>query len=256
MADKLAILVMARNQTIHMAYLTSCFMDKYWSDRNAELILCTQTQTPKENKYDRVIYTSEGAAWGDRMAQAARRINSEYVLFTLEDFFISENISNDGIEAYINLMDSNPDISAIRLFPSKHFVETYNNQFDYVKKGKPYRICGHPTIYRREYFVSLAEKRYSPWQFEIEGSKYSESLPGEILVAKNNIYHCIHAWGRGSWTRDAIKMFKRERIDKSFYENDPVYPLTRYLIDFVWGIGLDIFPKFFTDYSRRNNRQN
>lgn len=253
--NRLTIIVLARDQTIRMAELTFGFMNKYWKNRKAELVLCTQKEAPKKSRYDHVIYAGENASWSERMKQAAGYIKTKYILFTLEDFFINEYIDDAAINRYLDTLDSNDDVSVIRLFPTAFFAERFDDNYDYVRKGKPYRICGHPAIYRREYFMALAAKEFSPWQYEIEGSEYSISLPGEILIAKDGAYHCIHAWGRGSWTRDAISLFKKDEVDKAFYENDPVYPTTRYFVDFVWSIGIRLFPGFFINYSRKKNRQ-
>lgn len=254
--DKLTILVLARDQTSKLAYLTSYFIDKYWNDRKYNLVLCTQTQTPQKSNYDQVIYGGEKAGWADRLEIAVRTIQSDYILFTLEDFLLRDFIKPGVIEDYLEKMFSDKDISAIRLVPSRHFVDKYDNRYNYVKKGKPYRICGQPTIFRRDYLLALAEKKYSPWQFEIDGSEYSNLLDGKVLVVRKKEYDCVHAWSRGAWTREAISLFKREKIDKKLYEDEPVYPILRYMVGFVWSIAIDCFPSFLVSYSKKRNRQN
>lgn len=255
MEERLTILVLARDQTSKLVYLTSYFMDKYWNDRKYKLVLCTQTLCPEKANYDQVIYAGAGTTWSDRLELAVKTIQSEYILFTSEDFFLKSPLKVGTVESYLQKMDSER-ISAIKLTPSKHFVDKYDNRYNCIKKGQPYRVCVQPTIFRRDYLLELAKHGYSPWQFEVDGSEYSSSLDGEVLVVRRKEYDCVHAWSRGTWTREAVSFFKREGIDKKLYESDPVYPILRYIVDFAWSLVVGWFPGFFMNYSRKKNRQN
>ncbi len=254
--ENLTILVLARDQTSKLAYLTSYFMDKYWNDRKYDLVLCTQTQCPQNSNYDRVIYAGAETAWSDRLCTAVKTIQSEYILFTPEDFFLKDFVKSGVVESYLEKMDFERTISVIKLTPSRHFVEKYDNRYNCSRKGQPYRVCVQPTIFRRDYLLALAEKKYSPWQFEVEGSEYSNTLDGKVLVVRKEEYCCVHAWWRGAWTREVISFFKRENIDKNLYENEPIYPILRYMLDFIWSIVVVFFPSYFTNYSKKKKRQN
>jgi hypothetical protein len=256
MEEKMAILVLGRDQTSKLVYLTSYFMDKYWSDRKFRLVLCTQTSVPGGVNYDQVICAGAETVWSDRLKIAVKAIQAEYILFTSEDFFLKDFVEPGLMESYLEKMDSEKIVSAIKLTPSKNFIEKYDDQYNCIKKGAPYRVCVQPTIFKRDYLLALAEKNYTPWQFEVDGSEYSSLLEGEVLVVRKNEYNCVHAWGKGAWTREAVSLFKKEKIDRRLYENDPIYPILRYIVDFVWSIVFRWFPHFFTDYSKKKNRQN
>lgn len=256
MEEKMAILVVGRDQTSKLVYLTSYFMDKYWRDRKFRLVLCTQTSVPEGANYDQVICAGAEAVWSDRLKVAVKAIRAEYILFTSEDFFLKDFVKPDLMNSYLEIMDSDKNISAIKLTPSKNFIEKYDDRYNCIKKGAPYRVCVQPTIFKREYLLALAEKDYSPWQFEVDGSEYSSFLEGEVLVVRKNEYSCVHAWGKGAWTREAVSFFRREKIDRKLYEDDPIYPIWRYIADYVWSIAFRWFPNFFTDYSKKKNRQN
>ena len=245
MEEKMAILVLGRDQTSKLVYLTSYFMDKYWSDRKFRLVLCTQTSVPGGVNYDQVICAGAETVWSDRLKIAVKAIQAEYILFTSEDFFLKDFVEPGLMESYLEKMDSEKIVSAIKLTPSKNFIEKYDDQYNCIKKGAPYRVCVQPTIFKRDYLLALAEKNYTPWQFEVDGSEYSSLLEGEVLVVRKNEYNCVHAWGKGAWTREAVSLFKKEKIDRRLYENDPIYPILRYIVDFVWSIVFRWFPHFF-----------
>lgn len=81
------VLVMCRNATLDLAEVTGGLFRRFWSDCDCELVLCTQTEQPEFDLYDRIIYTDDEMIWGDRLKIAMDNIDTKYVFLLAEDFF-------------------------------------------------------------------------------------------------------------------------------------------------------------------------
>lgn len=254
--EKLVVLVMGRDQTVKLSYLTSLFINLNWKDREYKCVLVTQTKAPENHKYDDIIKTKPEAIWGERLDLALQLIDCKYILLSQEDFFISRKINSEHINQCVKCMEENQLVSAIRLTPFLFKASQYDESFDEIEKGMPYRMCGQPTIFRKEYLQQLAVKHFNPWQFEIDGSDYSNKLNGIVLVSKEDRYPYVHAWTKGAWTRDAIRLMKDNGIEKSLYNNDEIYPIYKEWMNGVWKFCFKLFPKQLTELSKKKNRIN
>ncbi|SDB67347.1 hypothetical protein [Butyrivibrio sp. INlla16] len=256
MSQKVVILVMGRDQTIKLSYLTSFFFEKFWTKRQIKCVLVTQTTAPKKHYYDEVIYTKPDAIWGERLELALEQIKEEYIILSQEDFFISKEILEENIFQCVRYMDEHKSVAAIRLNSFSLNSRTYDELFNIVEKGMPYRICGQPTIFRKEYLYELSKRHFNPWQFEIDGSEYSDSLEGEVLVSKYDRYPYVHAWTKGAWTRDAIELMKSFNVQEKYYINDNVYPLYKEMLNRIWSICFRVSPNLLTRLTKKRNRTN
>lgn len=243
--NECTILIMGRNASLKQIYLSSFFFRKYWSDCKYELVLCTQTKEPEHNLFDRIIYTDEEMIWGDRLKVALDEIETEFVFMMPEDYFLKTKVDSDAFENCIKfLREQNGGL--VRLNPPVPFTKPYNKKFDYIPVKSIYRICGQPSIFKKSYLERFADKHYSPWQFEREGSLLSRTFPEKLFITKNVVFDCVHAWSRGMWLKDAYILMINEKIDKKYYSNDKVYPWYMRMKDNFCMILIRMFPEMIT----------
>lgn len=69
-----------------------------WNDSNTKFLLVTDL--PTEKKYENVTIISAGAGKEitDRLKEAMKYVDSEYILFTLDDYFLTERIELQAID--------------------------------------------------------------------------------------------------------------------------------------------------------------
>lgn len=240
--NECTILVMGRNVTLKQCYISSYLFRKYWKDCPYEYVLCTQTQAPDPNLYDRVIYTDEDMIWGERLDNALKRIETEYVLLMQEDFFLKAYVNSGQVEECISFCRQQNG-GLVRLNPPAWYTESYNTEYDVIKQDSIYRICGQPSIFSKEYLQIYAKEHYSPWQFERQGSILSKQYSNPLFVVKTPVYDCVHAWRGGKWTREAYRLMKRENIKSDLYEGDKIYPWYTAIKDYICMFIILLAPK-------------
>lgn len=243
--DLCSILIMCRDVSINQAYISSVLFRKYWSDCPYELILCTQLKKPGENMYDRIVITDEKTIWGGRLKKALAQIYTEYVILCPEDSFLQGNVETKQMENCILFM-TEENAGAIRLKPPMHQTEKYNTDFDIVPEKAVYRLCLHPTLFKTEYLKRFADRLYSPWQYERQGSIQSREYPEKIFCVKNAVYDSVHAWSAGYWLKEAYQLMQEEKLPRELYEYAPIYPWYKELKDKVAMRILNIAPETIT----------
>lgn len=243
--DKCSILVMGRNASLDLAYITSFFLNVFWKDCSYELVLCTQTKEPKNNLYDRIVYTDEEKIWGDRLQIALENINTKYVILLAEDFFLQRPVENKEIEECINLCESENG-GGCRLNPPVPFSKKYNDKFDILPIDSIYRICLQPTLFRTEYLKKYAGLHLSPWQFERVGSLLSRNFDEKLFITRKSVYDCIHAWSHGMWDKRAYRLMKQYDMDEALYVGKKIYPWYMTLKDNVYICVISLAPTAIT----------
>lgn len=218
-----SILILSRDASVRQAYLTSVFFRKYWADCPYTLYLCTQEIVPEDNKYDKVIYTDKSMEWGGRLQKALEQIESEYVILCPEDDFLQSTVNTEAIHRCIEYAKEN-NVGAIRLCPPMLFTKPYNKEYDIVPEESIYRLVLHPMLFEARYLRKFAEKKYTPWQFEREGSAYSREMNELVFCSKMPLYNSVHAWSRGMWTQEGYQFLVKSNIDRSLYDFAKVYP--------------------------------
>ena len=81
-------------------------LDKFWPDCAIPIYL---VNNEKEFAYKRVkvINTGKEVDWFNRNINALNQINEKYIIFMLEDYFISKMINNADFDEIISFMEDN-----------------------------------------------------------------------------------------------------------------------------------------------------
>lgn len=220
------VLVMCRNATLNLAELTGIFFDRHWRGCRYEKVLCTQTQKPDFNYYDRVVYTDDETIWGDRLKAAMEEIRTDYVFLLAEDFFLKTDIDNDKFDYCIKYMKKR-GTGAVWMSEYPVFsvpVKSKSGMWRIVPKSSIYRVCLQPIVFYSDYLRRFSGLHFSPWQFERKASLMSSYMNEEVLALEEPIYDSVHAWSHGMWSREAVGLMQKEGIEEAYYKNAKVYP--------------------------------
>lgn len=171
----------------------------------------------------KVIPCGKNAQWSDRTRYALEQIDSRYVCFLLEDFFISKNVDNDIIANALNLMMEN-HLSYYKLLSLTKFTGGRYKYFDYLQEitsTYPYGISLMPAIWDRELFCEkVGCESYDPWRFEVDRLKEEQdSCDNEIVGVfdNRNILNITHMVVQGKYLPTSIsKMSKMDIRNLSF----------------------------------------
>lgn len=188
--------------------------DTFWSKCNFPIYL-VNNQKPYEHKNIKVISTGAEVHWFDRNIRALEEVKEEYILFMLEDYFISKNINNNEFYKIVQFMQSHNSFYYQLSFNGE--ISRKDSKIIQVNSHIKYPISLQPAIWNKEYLLKILKNinMESPWDFENYFKKKYEETVGvisgafcdmrDILGYKNGVL-------RGKWIPTTIKYFEKKEI--------------------------------------------
>ena len=81
--------------------------DKYWPSFDAQVVLNTETKSFSYGNYNiiRPTFKKNDLTWSERLYGALNIVETPYVLFTLDDFYIKSPIDIKTLDMCIKQMD-------------------------------------------------------------------------------------------------------------------------------------------------------
>lgn len=168
-----------------------------------------------------IIKTGKEVDWFQRTIKALESINEDYVLFMLEDYFISKKPKN---EDFIEIMDcmEKENVFSYRLSVTKKIGMRKSSNYIRVSSKERYKISLQMAIWNRKKFLEILKEiqmhgGHSPWDFEnyfVNKSYIEENeffVPGilndlrDLLGYKNGVL-------QGKWMRSTVSFYKKKGI--------------------------------------------
>lgn len=89
-----------------------------WPECLCRIVLSTETkQFHMDSMNINTINAGPGLSWSTRLIRTLNQINTEYILFFLEDFFLLESVDNNNFNKAVKILDDNSNVCMIQ-FPS------------------------------------------------------------------------------------------------------------------------------------------
>jgi len=118
------------------------------------------------------IFTAGDKPWGERIYDSLKKIKTEYILFTLEDYYFTTCVDKYIEESLKILKLKNFD--KVALISNSHF---WGYKLAYTDIPNFYQMlpnCNNLAtlqlgIWKKESFEKVLDPTYSPWDFEIKG---------------------------------------------------------------------------------------
>jgi hypothetical protein len=168
----------------------SILYERYF-EPNIETLIVSETENLDIPKYK--FITPGKKQWGERIINALSETKTEYVFFVLDDYYLSQLLTNEYIEYLLKFMD-NRKVNKIMLSPVPDFakyeyLESINTMHK-MSPTSPWLTSVQPAIWRKSELLKFLKPEYTPWNFEVEGSKLAKNNVENYFVAKldNPIY--------------------------------------------------------------------
>ncbi len=173
-------------------------------------------------------------SWSERLRKTLEKIDTEYVLFFLEDFFLLEKVRNDIFLKSLELMENDEKIGLIT-FNKRRYGAEFPETTDYEKCFRPLgaRVKNRTNVlvglWRREYFLSLIYGDESPWEYE-KNSNIRSRFAGYKIYTQDYDFspaafrYCMNpedGYGitQGKWLPENKKLFEDYGIFNVNYDN-------------------------------------
>ena len=191
-------------------------LKKYWPNCNFPIVLNTET---KQFKYEGLdiktysLYKNSKAAWGKRLIETLKLIDSKYVLFILDDFFLEDYVEDKKVSKCIEWMEKDNNIAVFSFMPTpgQNIDNDKYEGFELRPKDGEYRFNCQAAIWRRERLIEFVRSHESPWDWELLGSIRSQRYNDEFYSLKETApkvfnYDLEHggAVHRGKWVKEVV----------------------------------------------------
>lgn len=164
--------------------------------------------------------------WSDCLESALRQINTTYVLYLQEDYFLESNVKEDIILSLIEDMTLH-NVDHVMLMSSSNVgvgeIWPHNSRLYFLKSDYEYRVSTQAGIWRRETLISILRSGESGWQFERNATLRSyESnhlfliYPASTRGSLDNMVVPYRPTGiiKGKWKKNIVQpLFEKEGVD-------------------------------------------
>jgi hypothetical protein len=203
---------------------------KYWPNFNGKIYLNTEFKDYHYSSLDITAlkvgkYLKRGKlTWSECLLKAMELIETETILFLLDDLFIIDYVNNSNFEKLVDIHINN-DFTYLGLggnsgpFHNTNFEDIYR-----IDQNAEFRISALPSIWNINRMKKYIRKNENPWQFEVYGSKRAHYIEdkfyaiNENTLGKNTIIKYPSRTGivRGKWQRQMVDIFKTNSIYMDF----------------------------------------
>ena len=158
--------------------------------------------------------------WGKYLSKYFEEIEDEFLIFGLDDYFISKNLNQDSFDKVLEAIQSSKKIANVQLsFSSNQINKNYltkENNILYLKRDSDYSAVTQWSIWRRSVLLNILKNIKSPWEFELKGSKILNKLNLNTVITDPPvlIYPDASALSSRNKTKVSILGIKKNDINE------------------------------------------
>lgn len=197
--------------------------NRNWADRRGQTFLVTDVPTEKEYENVRIIASGAGTEITERLAMAVENVRTKYILFTMDDYFLTKPIDSGKLCRAIDFMEKE-NIDYLRLYPAtKHYLKRegavqsgeypgfYHRNID---KGE-YKVSLYPGLWKTDFMRMTLSKPMSAWNYEVELTDMARRVNARCAISNNGEFPFLDVIRKGKILRKANRYFKKNPIYRS-----------------------------------------
>jgi len=178
-----------------------CF-NKFWPHLTHNVVVGETQEMPLyTSTFFTTLLCGDGVSWAQRMRQGAE-LAHDHIFFILEDYFLCYQYTKEQLNQYMSDMDKY-NIDRLQIGPSdfQMYKEDPLVPYQRLDSTSNYLICMQPSIWRKDFLLQALDPSYSPWEFELKGTKavqaslpriyYDSSLPFTSRPGDNLYFNAV-----------------------------------------------------------------
>lgn len=199
LSDRLEMIISSCNNYSDLWDLHVLHLNKYWADRTIKSTLVTDEETNRTFSNVDIFSAGSSLEMPQRIKKKLETASSEYVLITLDDYFITQKVNNKEINHLIEAMDKY-GLDYIRMFPipREKVPLDKKKKLYWVDLSRNYAVNLYPGIWRKSFLEMTLKEPLNAWKYEV-------SL---TLIAKENNRKCAMSRGNEFVFLDVIRKGK------------------------------------------------
>ena len=206
-------------------------LNRNWPDRNARTYLVTDDPTDRTFPGVEVVSAGAGREITDRLKTVLDSVSTEYVIFTLEDYFLTERIHQEKIDRALQFLKEY-GADYIQLYPqprgflrrdgarqTKDFPGIYLVD---LSRGN-YKVVLTPGIWRTDFMRKTLEgtEPMNAWQYEVFLTQRARQLKALCATSNCGEFPYLDVIRKGKILPKAARYFRKHPIYRSDREVMP-----------------------------------
>lgn len=196
-------------------------MEQNWAARKGQTFLLTDDESEYTFPAVELVAAGKGKELPQRLQILLPRIHTEYVVLTLDDYFLTQPIEEDAIQTLLRYMEKR-DLSYMQMYPmprcylrAEGAAEDPEEPGYYLwdlKQPGDYRVCLTPGIWRKDFLAQTVTQVGNVWQFEVGLTHRARELGVSVGTSNRREFPYLDVIRKGKVLRKARSWFCRNSI--------------------------------------------
>ena len=198
-------------------------LNENWADRNVDTFLVTDKPTKRTFENVTVAAAGEGTEITERLRAVMPLTKTEYILFTLDDYFLTEKISTKAILKDIEDMEEQGiDYMRLSVLSKKNLknrkaVEVADKIYLMDNWAREYVVSLYAGLWKKSFMEKTLHETLNAWQYEVALTKMARDVQARCAVSCRKEFPIL----------DVIRKGKVLRKARAYFNKNPIYNGTR-----------------------------
>lgn len=198
-------------------------LNKNWADRNVDTFLVTDKPTDRTFENVNVVAAGEATEITERLRAVMPLIKTEYILFTLDDYFLTEKISTKVIlEDIEDMKEQEIDYMRLSVLSRKNLknrkaVEVADKIYLMDNWAREYVVSLYAGLWKKSFMKKTLNEALNAWQYEVALTKMARDMQARCAVSCRKEFPIL----------DVIRKGKVLTKARAYFNKNPIYIGTR-----------------------------
>ncbi len=162
-----------------------------------------------------VIHAGKNAEYSKKVQVALDKIDCEYYLLLLEDFFFSEDVNTEKVVDILKLMDKNSWKYYKMTIPDFLNWKDKNKKLSPIKQNAEYTVSCQPSFWQKDFLCEcIGKENYNAWIFEgiysVSKIAHSDYFLKGCMFDYTNPLNLRHGYVQGNLLPSVKKIFEKQ----------------------------------------------
>ena len=185
-------------------------LKKYWPNRCINSIIVTDKKHPDDIKDVDIFSAGDSLEMPQRLKECLKHIKQEYILLTLDDYYIKDKIETQKKKRALNIMKKNK-LDYFRFWPYPHEKNPMKgvNKVFWISLEGTYKVNLYPGIWKKSFLENTLNGELSAWTYEVTLTQTAKFLEAKCAYSTNNEFPIMDMIRKGKLLHPAKRFLKK-----------------------------------------------
>lgn len=184
-------------------------LNQNWAERNIDTVIVTDKHHDGKVENAKIFCAGDSLEMPQRIKEYLKHVKTEYVLLTLDDYYVKKKINNKKIVRAVELM-KRYSLDYLRFWKYPH-ERTKILGVKNVRKIEllgNYKVNLYPAIWRKTFLEQTIQNSLSAWEYEVSLTQIARSLNAKCAYSTNGEFPIVDVIRKGKLLHPAKHFLK------------------------------------------------